>query len=87
MEWLAFVHDDHPLEKKRYFGIAIRTILPYAIYIQCSHPIFAGNKIQRNDCQGWGNKFGNNLFKHQYENVQANIPKLLYTKVYNITKS
>jgi hypothetical protein len=28
MESLAFVPDDHPLERKRYFGNAIRTILP-----------------------------------------------------------
>lgn len=86
MESLAFVHDDHALEKKRYFGNAIQTILPMQTIFDPHTPSLLGIKFREMIVKGGATNLGTIFFKHQYENVQVNIPKLLCQSVQHFQK-
>jgi hypothetical protein len=86
MESLAFVHGDHPLEKKRCFGNAIQTILPMQSIFDPHTPSLLGIKFQEMIVKGGATNLGT-IFSNT--NMRMSKPTFAnsYTKVYNIFKS
>jgi hypothetical protein len=86
MESLAFVHDDHPLEKKRYFGNAIQTILPTQPIFDPHTPTSLGIKFREMIVKGGATNLGTIFSNTNMRTFKQTFPNS-YTKVYNISKS